>query len=189
MAFNWGGAAAGGAGLGALWDVGKKKSGLSQLDTMSPEQKQFFQQLLQMLSPEGQLGGAYQQSLGGLTDLLDPSSEAYDKLADPYMRQFEQETIPGIGEKFAGKGALSSSGFGQSLSAAGGNLQSNLASMKTLMMQKAMQDIMSQFQGMSGQAMGAQPFAYMQKPGQKGLGESLFTQGMQHLPQFLAAMA
>ena len=51
------------------------------------------------------------------------------------MQQYEQHTIPGHAERFAGMGGmgggLSSSGFGQSLSSAGGNLQSLLAALKS----------------------------------------------------------
>lgn len=179
--FNWLSGALGGF-LPGSWSMGAKKEKMKKLPTMTPGQEGILNQLIEMLGGGGQLGSAYKQSLTGLTDLLDPSSEAYQKFADPYMKQFEQETVPMLAEKFAGAGggmggALSSSGFGQSLSAASGNLQSNLASMKTQMMQKAMEDIMQQFQAMSGQALGAQPFAYYQQPGQKGFGESFTTGG------------
>ena len=102
--------------------------------------------------------------MGGLQQFLDPSSEAYQKFADPYMRQFEQQTVPQLAERFAGAGAmggaLSSSGFGQALSSAGANLQSELASMKTGLQRQAISDMMQQYQSMLGQGLGAQPFAY-----------------------------
>ncbi len=137
-----------------------EKDKFKKLPTMAPEQQQAFQQLMQMLSGGGQ-GGAGGQALGHLQQLLDPSSEAYEKFQQPYMQQFEQQTVPMLAERFAGAGggmggALSSSGFGQSLSSAGANLQSQLAAMKTGMQGQAANSILNQLMGMFQ----VQPFAY-----------------------------
>ena len=150
---------------------GKDKT--HQLPTMNPEQEQQLQALLQMLSPQGQLGQAQSQGLEQLTQLMDPSASAYQRFAQPYMNEFEQQTIPGLAERFAGmganSGALSSSGFGQALSSAGAGLQSNLAGMKSELQQQAIRDIMQQYQGLTGQALGQKPFGYQHSQGGPGL--------------------
>ncbi len=164
--------------MGFLSNIGStlfgSKEKMQKLPTMSPEQQSQLMQVLQHLDPSGQLGQAYEQSIGGMQEFMDPSSEAMQRFSDPYMRQFEQQTIPGIAERFAGAGGglgggLSSSGFGQALSSAAGDLQSNLASMKTGLQRQAMGDIMSQYTGMSQQGLQAQPFAYGRQQAEPGL--------------------
>ena len=151
-----------------------------KMDTMSPEQKQFFESIFGQLGEDGQLGQAYGQGMGNLQEMLDPSSAAYQRFEAPYMQQFNQETVPGLAERFAGAGAqggaLSSSGFGQALSSAGSNLQTQLAGMKSNLQRQAVGDIMSQYNSMAGMGMGAQPFGYKQP--QQGF-----------LPQMMAAGA
>lgn len=161
----------------AIFDFGSRDAKFEQVPTMTPEQQQHLQQLLQMLSSEGQLGQGYQGGLQQLMELMDPSSEAQQKFAEPYMQQFNQETIPGLAERFAGAGAtggaLSSSGFGQALGGAAGGLQTQLAALKSQIQRGAIQDILGQYQSTSGSALGAQPFGYYQQPAQQGLGASL----------------
>lgn len=152
-----------------------------KLDAMSPEQQQFLQQIMQMLGPEGQLGQGNEQAMQQLMELLDPSSEAQQRFADPYMQQFQQQTVPGLAEQFAGAGgsatggALSSSGFGQAIGGAGANLQSQLAELKSKLQMGAGKDLMSQFSTMSGQGLGAKPFGYQQIEGSPGLVPSALT--------------
>lgn len=212
MGFNFGSALSGGAagaGMGAVggpWGAaiggvlgllgggfgGKgKKDQFRQIETMSPQQKQILSHLAQMLGPEGQMGQAYGQGLGGLQEMMDPSSAAYQRFEAPHLQQFEQQTIPGLAERFAGAGpmggALSSSGFGQSLGAAGSQLQTNLAGMKAGLQQQAIRDILQQYQGMTGQALSAKPFGYTYQPGSPSFGQSMLTswagQGMPGLEQ------
>tara|TARA_R110002126_G_scaffold103876_1_gene237057 strand:- start:1803 stop:2513 length:711 start_codon:yes stop_codon:yes gene_type:complete len=172
------GSAVGGlfGGLTGGFGGGSKPEQMQQLPTMSPEQQQQLQQLMQMLAPEGQLGQGYGQGLQQLMEMMDPSSEAQQRFADPMMQQFNQQTIPGIAERFAGGaqgGALSSSGFGQALGGAASGLQSNLAALKSQLQQGAIKDIMQQYGNASTSAMNAQPFGYYQKPAQQGMGSSL----------------
>jgi len=150
-----------------------KEGGMEKFETMSPEQKQFLNSIMQQLGGGGQLGQGYGQSLSNLQELLDPTSAAQQRFAQPYMDQFQQQTVPQLAERFAGAGAqggaLSSSGFGQALGAAGSDLQSQLAQLKSQLQMGAGKDIMSQFSGMASQALGAQPFGYQQKQAQPGL--------------------
>lgn len=145
------------------------KDKTKKLPTMAPDQQQLLSQLVQMLGGGGQLGGLYQQGLAGLGEQMDISPEAFERFSEPYMRQFEEETIPGLAERFAGRGALASSGFGQALGAAGGGLQSQLAQLKSQLQQSALGDIMQQYQTGAGRALGAQPFGYQQQAGSAGL--------------------
>jgi hypothetical protein len=123
--------------------------------------------MMQMLGPQGGLGQGMQGGIDLQRQLMDPSSEAVNQFSQPYMNQFEQQTVPGLAERFAGMGGmgggLSSSGFGQSLSSAGANLQSQLAQLKAGLGQQAAQSLMSQYGNMAGMGLSAQPFGYQQK--------------------------
>lgn len=198
MSYNWGqglsGAATGagiggffgapgaavGGGLGLLAGFGGGGGGdqFKKHSVLNQGQEGLLQNILQQLGSGGQLGQGYGQALSGLQDFMDPSSEAMSRFADPYMRQFNQETVPGLAERFAGGGAmgggLSSSGFGQALSSAGGNLQSQLASMKTGLQRQAIGDIMNQYKGMAQQGLGTQAFRY-QAPGMGGMSQLMAT--------------
>lgn len=100
-----------GAGGAAASKMGSNKPRATQYATMSPEQTAFQDKILQMLG--GQVG----------------EQPDFETFAAPYKRQFNEQIIPGISERFAGLGGLSSSGFQQSLGQAGAGLSENLASM------------------------------------------------------------
>lgn len=140
---------------------------MNKVDTMSKGQKGILNQLQQMISPQGQLGQGMQQGLSYQQQLMDPSSQAVDQFVQPYMDQFNNQTVPGLAERFAGYGGmgggLSSSGFGQSLSTAGGQLQNQLAALKAGLGQQAAQSLMNQYGQLTSSAMNAQPFGYQQK--------------------------
>lgn len=152
-----------------IYDQINKRSGdrMNKVPTMTKEQQSLMKRMNQMLGSQGQLGKGYQGALGLQQQLMDPSSEAVHQFSQPYMNQFEQQTVPGLAERFAGMGGmgggLSSSGFGQSLGAAGGNLQAQLAQLKAGLGQNAAQSLMQQYGNLSGQMLGAQPFAYQQQ--------------------------
>lgn len=140
---------------------------MKKVPTMTKQQTQLLNQMMQMLGGGGQLGQGFGQAIDYQKQLMDPSSEAVQQFADPYMKQFEQQTVPGLAERFAGMGAMgggmSSSGFGQALGAAGGNLQSQLAALKAGLGQQAAGQLMQQYGQMAGMGLGAQPFAYQQQ--------------------------
>lgn len=143
---------------------------MKKVDTMTKEQQSLLAQMMQMLGPNGQLGQGMQGGIDLQKQLMDPNSEAVRQFSDPYMREFEQQTVPGLAERFAGMGGgmgggLSSSGFGQALSSAGGNLQAQLAQLKAGLGQNAAQSLMNQYGQMAGMGLNAQPFGY-QRPQQ-----------------------
>lgn len=153
-------------GGGAVYDWMSGGDEMKKVPTLSKEQQNLLKQMSGMLS-SGQLGQGYGQSLDLMQQLMDPNSAAVAQFTEPHMKQFEQQTVPQLAERFAGMGAmgggLSSSGFGQSLSSAAGNLQSNLAQLKAQLGQQAAGSLMNQYGNMSGQVMGAQPFGYQQQ--------------------------
>lgn len=138
---------------------------MKKVPTLSKQQQKLHDQMIKMLG--GQLGQGYQGALGHQQQLMDPSSEAVSQFTQPYMREFNEQVVPGLAERFAGMGAmgggLSSSGFGQSLSAAGSGLQERLAALKAQIGQQAAGNLMQQYGQMSGMALGTQPFAYQQQ--------------------------
>jgi hypothetical protein len=140
---------------------------MNKVPTMTRAQKGLLSQVMKMLNPQGGLGQGMSEGVDLQRQLMDPSSQAVNQFAQPYMDQFNQQTIPGLAERFAGMGAmgggLSSSGFGQALGAAGGNLQNQLAALKAGLGQNAAQSLMSQYGGMAGMGLSAQPFAYQQQ--------------------------
>lgn len=150
-----------------IYDQINKKDSMNKVDTMSKGQKGILKQLEQMISPQGQLGQANQQGINYQQQLMDPSSEAVNQFAQPYINQYHQQTIPGLAERFAGYGGMgggiSSSGFGQSLGAAGANLQAQLAQLKAGLGQQAANSLMNQYSQMQGTALNSQPFGYQQR--------------------------
>jgi hypothetical protein len=153
---------------------GGKEGEYNKLETMTPEQRNMLNSLMKQLGSSGQIGQGGQQGTGYMQQMLDPSSEAYKKFEQPYMNQFNQETVPGLAERFAGMGGgmgggTSSSGFGQALSSAGSNLQSQLAALKTGMQGQAANSLMQQFQNMMGQGLGAQAYGYSHQPASPGM--------------------
>lgn len=166
--------------MGAFdWLFGGKDK-LKKLPTMSPEQEKFFNELIGMLHGGG-LGQGFGESTDYLRQLLDPNSEAVAQFTKPYQEQFEQETVPMLAERFAGAGGgmgggLSSSGFGQSLSAAGSGLQTQLAALKAGLGQQAAGQLMNMYGNLSGNVLNKSPYGYQNIQGNQGF-----------LPQFMAA--
>jgi len=141
-----GGAASGAAskGQGGSFWTGSK-GGYDQVSRMTPQQQQMFGDMLQGL------GGAQGSGMEWINDILSGDPEAFNKFEAPMKRQFEQETVPGIAERFAGlgsHGAQSSSAMQQTMGQAGRELTENLAALRGNLQQNAL----SQLQGLMGQA-------------------------------------
>lgn len=125
-------------GLGMI-GMKKKKDKYKQLPLFTPSQNKFMETMLQSSQP-GML-----QGMDYLTKMLSGDESSYNKFAQPYMNQFNQEIVPQLAERFAGVDAQSSSAFGQSLGGAGGNLMANLAALREGLKSQAL----SQLQSMS----------------------------------------
>lgn len=116
--------AAGGALIGGYGASRQKKGGLlntpeetANVNRFTPEQQAYLNQILAVLSGTQEPTGILGQAL---------STEA---LEAPYKRQFQEEIIPQLAEKYAGIGAgsQSSSAFQQALGKSAADLSERLA--------------------------------------------------------------
>jgi len=130
---------------------------IEALPTMSGQQGDLFSQMLSMM--QGQMG----QMGTNLSDMLSGNAEAFEK---PAMRQFDEQIVPGIAERFSGMGSGSqdSSAFGQQLGGAGAGLAENLAMQREGIKQQGMSQLMQ----MLGMGVQTPTHEYMQIPGQEG---------------------
>lgn len=121
-----------------------------QVSTLGPEGQQLLQQLMAALQGQG-AGGAFGESADYYRQILGDDPELMQQFMAPEMRKFQQETIPGLAEQFAGmgSGALSGSGFRTAGLQAGTDLQERLASLRAGLKQQAAQGLT----GMGGMAM------------------------------------
>lgn len=146
----------------ALWDklFGKKEK-FQQLPTMNAQQQQLLSQLLSGIGP------GFGAGMDRMQNLLAGGPEAYKVFEEPAMRQFNQEIVPGIAERFSGMGAgaQSSSAFGQQLGAAGSDLATRLAQMRAGL-QESQMDRLSQLMNMG---LGARTFENIHRPATQGL--------------------
>ena len=129
---------------------------IEALPTLAPEQQQLLGGLV------GGLGGPLQQSLSGLMQLLTGGGEAEQAYAAPAMRQFQEQIIPDLAERFSG--AQQSSAFQQALSQAGAGLAERLAAQRAGLQAGAR----GQLSQMLGLGLGTSPFQYQTIPGTEG---------------------
>lgn len=164
------------------------QSDVQNVPTLTDEQIAFQNQQMEQAQGLSAPGGGYNRALQMLQDYLNPESELYKNFEKPYLQQFEQQIVPGLAERFAGfgggmGGGLSSSGFGQALGAAGGNLQANLAQLKSTMGRQSINDLINQYNQLSQNALRPQFSPVVQQPG----GGAQATAGIaQMLPMLMA---
>ena len=108
-----------------------------RVSTLLPGQQPLMNQL-QGAATAGN-GGAFGQAADYYRRILDNSPEEFDAFAAPEMRRFQEQTIPQLGEQFAGmgSGALSSSGFQNASINAGTDLSERLAMIRANLRQGA----------------------------------------------------
>lgn len=164
----------GGAGLYS----GTKEPKLKNQSNFDPYQQGIHQQQGEAL----QGGGGYAQLIKMLQDMTDPNSDFHKAYEDQQMGQFNEVTIPGIGERFGGgyganSGALSSSGFGQALGGAAAGLQRDLAANKMNTIKDALQRLTGEY----GKYQDRNTFDREETPGQSSILETL-------LPALIQAM-
>jgi len=91
--------------------------------------KDFMEALRQIIGgggrPEGALYGAGEEYLRKML-----SGEGFEEFEAPLMRQFSEQIVPGVAERFAGVGGLSSSGFQQALGEAASGLTERLGAQR-----------------------------------------------------------
>ena len=147
-----------GGGGGGNWFSGTPGS-IQALPNFSPEQQGMLGQIVGGL---GGQGGPMSMGLQNLMQMLSGDDSAFE---DQAMRQFNEQIVPGISERFSSMGAgnQGSSAFGQQLGQAGAGLSENLAVHK----QGIKNQGMSQLMQMLGIGM-TSPFQYQAIPGQEG---------------------
>lgn len=115
--------------------------GFNKVHTQSALQRNLFNRGLRGMqqgpeslyqSPTYQAGASY------LQNLLEGGPEAFARFEAPYLRQFEEQTIPMLAERFGGAGAQSSSAFQQALGGAGAGLSEQLASLRSGLQMQAL---------------------------------------------------
>lgn len=110
-----------------------EKSKIHKLGTMNSQQKHLFKELFK--HPERYLQSAeanptYQQGAGYLQKILSQDPEMMKQFEAPAMRQFNEEIVPSIAERFAGMGGLSSGAFNRTMGQAGAGLAERIAAMR-----------------------------------------------------------
>jgi hypothetical protein len=165
--------------MGWLFGLGASKEGrdilfgtdneIQKLPTGTSEQQQYGQDLIKWLQQMQGQGGGFNSANQYDQNLLGNGPEAFQQFAQPYNQQFENKILPGIAERFAGSGALSSSGFGQALGGAASDFQSQLAQLFTSLQGQAAGRQQNQFQNLSQLGLNYEPFAYHEKKGKAGL--------------------
>lgn len=142
---------------------------LKKVSTGTKEQEGLHNNILAQAMGLSQPGGGADLANQYYNSLLQPGNDAFNNFAAPWMNQFEEQILPQIAERFAGAGALSSSGFGQALGGAGAGLQSQLAQLFAQLQNQAAGAQTNQFNQLSQTGLNYQPFAYQQKQGSGGM--------------------
>ncbi len=142
---------------------------IKQKPTGTSQQQQFGgQDLIAMLQQMMGQGGGFQQANQYDQGLLSNDPEAFNKFSAPYLQQFQEQILPQVAERFAGGGALSSSGFGQAVGGAATGFQAQLAQLFSQMQGQAAQRQQGNFQNLSQIGLGYSPYAYHEKQGTSG---------------------
>ena len=135
----------------------------------SDRQTKFHDQILRQLQQSMKQGGGQYNANQYYNNLLGNPEEAYDRFSQPYMQQFQEQILPEIAERFAGQGALSSSGFGQALGGAASGLQGQLAKLFSDLQGNAAQQQYGQYNKMGNQGLNYSPFSYQTQKGSQGM--------------------
>jgi hypothetical protein len=152
---------------------------LKKVPTGTQGQEQLHNSILSQAMGMSQGGGGYDLANQYYNNLLGGNQQqAFDQFSQPYMQQFQEQTLPQIAERFAGAGALSSSGFGQALGGAASGLQSQLAQLFSQLQSQAAGQQYGQYNQLAQTGLNHQQFAYNHVPGSQGfLGTALGAAG------------
>lgn len=147
---------------------------LKKIPTGTRQQQGVHNNILDQSMGMSAPGGGYDLAQQYYNNLLGPNQQqSFNQFSQPYMQQFEQQMLPQIAERFAGSGALSSSGFGQALGGAASNLQSQLAQLFSDLQRQAAGQQYNQYNQLNQTGLNYQPFAYEKQQGSYGLLNSM----------------
>ena len=142
---------------------------LKKVATGTKQQEGLHNSILGQAMGMGQQGGGYDLAQNYFNNFLGGNQqEAFNQFSQPYMQQFEEQMLPQIAERFAGGGALSSSGFGQALGGAASGLQSQLAQLFSQLQGQAAQQQYGQYNQLAQTGLNHQQFAYNKQQGSGG---------------------
>ena len=159
-------------GTMGFWTGNKDK--ITQQSTLTGGQEGLLSSLLQALQGMQGPGGNYDLAQQYNKRMLSGSPEDYERFAAPYKTEFQEQTLPGIAERFAGLGGgmgggtMGSSGFGQALGGAANQFQSNLANLYAQIQQNAAGQAMNQFNTLGNLGLGTRSFENIYQPGSTG---------------------
>lgn len=167
-----------------LWEEGRAPSWQKQ-SNFTKGQEQNLQNITQQQNQLAGQGGGYQDAMSLLQQYLNPNSDVYKNFEKPYLEQYQNQTLPEIANRYAGQNAMGSglmtSGFGQSLGAAGSSLQAQLAQMKQQYQRQSINDLLNQYNQLTNTSLGTRSFENVYDPGEEGklsfLGNVLDTAG------------
>ena len=132
-----------------------------QFQRYTPEQEDVLNQLL------GGGGQQLPQAFDFLKNILSQDPETMKQFQAPAMREFQEDIIPSIAERFSGLDAQKSSAFGQQLGKAGAGLEERLSAQRAGLGGQAI----SQLQSLLGGGLGPR-FDTAVRPGQPGLAQA-----------------
>lgn len=112
-------------------------SRFEQLPTQTPQQLSLSSQLQQGVGDA--LPSAFQNIMG----ILSGDPQALDAFQAPALRQFKEQIVPEIAERFTRGGGQRSSAFQQALGTAGASLSENLAAQRAQLQSQALNQLMS----------------------------------------------
>jgi hypothetical protein len=142
---------------------------LNKVATGTPEQDQLHNNILSQAMGMSQQGGGYDLANQYYNNLLGANQQqAFGQFSAPYMQQFQEQMLPQIAERFAGGGALSSSGFGQAVGGAASGLQAQLAQLFSQLQSQAAGQQYGQYNQLAQTGLNHQPFAYQKQQGSGG---------------------
>ena len=149
---------------------------LKKVDTSTEGQQALHNNILSQAMGFSQQGGGYDLANQYYNNFLGPNQgQAYEQFSQPYLQQFQEQILPQIAERFAGAGALSSSGFGQSVGGAASGLQAQLAQLFSQLQGQAAQQQQGQYNQLTQQGLNYQPFGYYTQKGSSGFLPSILS--------------
>lgn len=104
-----------------------------QLENLTPQQQGHLQQLLGNIDPrlhDIRNAPTYQSGQNYLNEILSGSPEAFSRFEAPIKKEFMEQTIPQIAERFTGQNARQSSAFNQTAARAAEDLSLRLAALR-----------------------------------------------------------
>ena len=125
-----------------------RKGRMGQRSTLNPGQQSLHDQYLNSIQNRG-AGGAYGDVADYYRNNLSDNPADFQAFAAPEMRRFNEQTIPGLSEQFAGMGSggLSSSGFRNAAVNAGADLSERLGAIRAQLRQQSAQGLQNYAQG------------------------------------------